>query len=168
MFNLRITSIIHESIVDGPGLRYVVFTQGCKHNCKGCHNPDTHSFDKGYFLNIENIITDMKRNPLLDGLTLSGGEPFEQALVSGELARVAKDVGYNIISYTGYEYEYLLTNSNNNNSYINLLKNTDILIDGKFDINKRSLSLKFRGSTNQRVIDVQKSIKNGRVIEYIF
>lgn len=90
---IRIAGIVNESIVDGPGIRLVVFTQGCSHNCKGCHNPHTHSYTGGTLVKISDILEKMKKNPLLDGLTISGGEPFDQANTVGILAYSAKKMG---------------------------------------------------------------------------
>lgn len=162
---IRIAGIINESIVDGPGIRLVVFAQGCKHKCLGCHNPHTHDFMGGKFVTIDSIIDLMKDNPLLDGITLSGGEPFEQAEALGELAEKAKQLGYNVISYTGYTFEYLIQNKDNKKGYERLLKNIDILIDGRFEMERRNLMLKFRGSENQRIIDVKKSLNECRIEE---
>lgn len=143
---LRIAGIVEESIVDGPGIRFVVFTQGCKHNCPGCHNPHTHSFDGGEIIEIDSIIDSIKGNPLLSGVTLSGGEPFEQAKPLTELSKKVRELGYNIISYTGYTYEYIIENSSEANGWMELLKEIDILIDGRFEIEKKSLNLKYRGN----------------------
>lgn len=153
---LRVAGIIEESIVDGPGIRLVVFTQGCKHNCIGCHNPETHSFTGGKLIDIDSIVHMVKSNPLLDGITLSGGEPFEQVKECAILAKKVKELGLSVITYTGYTFEEILKDRN----LRELLIYTDILIDGKFDIRKKSLILKFRGSTNQRIIDVKKYLGN--------
>ena len=152
MDKIRIAGIEEESIVDGPGIRLVVFTQGCKHKCVGCHNPSTHSFNGGSLIEVDNIVKMVKENPLLDGITLSGGEPFEQALECSILARKVKSLGLNVVTYTGYTFEQILKNK----KFRELLLQTDILIDGKFDISKKSMMLQFRGSTNQRIIDVKK------------
>lgn len=146
-----------ESIVDGPGIRFVVFAQGCRHNCLGCHNPDTHPFDGGEIINIALIVEQMKKNPLLDGITLSGGEPFEQAEALAELAVEAKKMGLNVMTYTGYTYEHLEANGGRRKDWAKLLEATDILVDGRFELEKRSLLLKFRGSENQRIIDMKKT-----------
>ncbi|NLY85122.1 MAG: anaerobic ribonucleoside-triphosphate reductase activating protein [Tissierellia bacterium] len=153
---LRVAGIIEESIVDGPGIRLVVFTQGCKHNCIGCHNPETHSFTGGKLIDIDSIVHMVKSNPLLDGITLSGGEPFEQVKECAILAKKVKELGLSVVTYTGYTFEEILKDRN----LRELLIYTDILIDGKFDIRKKSLILKFRGSTNQRIIDVKKYLGN--------
>lgn len=128
---LRIAGIIKESIADGPGIRMVVFAQGCKHKCPGCHNPETHSFDGGTLVTVESVIEQAKRNPLLDGITFSGGEPFEQADVFAVLAREAKKLDLNIMTYTGYTYEYILANSPKHKGWVELLDETDILEIGR-------------------------------------
>lgn len=151
---LRISGIVEESIVDGPGIRLTVFTQGCSHNCAGCHNPGTHDYHGGVEIQIDEILNMVKENPLLDGITLSGGEPFDQAASCTVLSRKVKEMGLNVVIYTGYQYEDLLKSK----SHRDLLLQGDILIDGKFDIRKMDLTLPFRGSTNQRIIDVNKSL----------
>lgn len=152
---IRIAGIVDESIVDGPGIRLVVFTQGCSHNCKGCHNPHTHSYTGGTLVKIRDIIDKMKKNPLLDGLTISGGEPFDQAKASGILAYCAKRLGYDVRTYTGYMYEELLERSKKDLACKTLLENTDVLVDGEFDESKKDVNLRFKGSTNQREIILQ-------------
>lgn len=164
MKKIRIAGIVEESVVDGPGIRYVVFTQGCKHNCPGCHNPETHSFNGGEEKSIEEIISEIKENPLLTGVTFSGGEPFEQAEELAKLAVEIKKLGLDILVYSGYTFEKIMRLSKQRRGWAHLLQLTDILIDGPFIISKRSLDLKFRGSSNQRIIDVQKSLKEGRVV----
>lgn len=161
---LRISGIIKESIVDGPGIRYVVFTQGCLHNCEGCHNPQTHDLDGGYFIDIDDILTEVKKNPLLDGLTFSGGEPFLQSEALSFLGKAAKADGLNIITYSGYTFEQLVELSKKKPDVSSLLQVTDILIDGRFELAQKDLLLKFRGSKNQRPIDVQQSLKQGEVV----
>lgn len=155
---LRIAGIIKESIVDGPGIRLVVFTQGCRHHCPGCHNPNSHSFEGGTLVDISFVLQQITSNPLLDGVTLSGGEPFEQAEILAELAREIKNLGLNIMTYTGYKFEYLLAHSDTHPGWAELLDQTDILVDGRFDMEKKNLLLRFRGSENQRIIDVRKSL----------
>ena len=152
MAKIRIAGIVEESIVDGPGIRMVVFTQGCKHNCKGCHNPESHSFTGGYLMDIEEILEEIKANPLLDGITLSGGEPFEQWDVCSELAKGVKELGLNVVTYTGYSFEEILKVD----GFRKLLLQTDTLIDGKYEEEEKSLLLQFRGSKNQRIIDVKR------------
>lgn len=161
---VRVAGIVQESIVDGPGIRFVIFTQGCRHNCQGCHNMHTHSFNNGKLISIESIISKVKENPLLDGVTLSGGEPFEQANVLSSLSMELKKLGHNIITYSGYTYEYLVENSEKMKGWTELLQHTDILIDGRFEIEKINLNLRFRGSENQRAIDVRKTELNKKII----
>lgn len=153
---IRIAGIVDESIVDGPGIRFVVFTQGCSHNCKGCHNPKTHSYSGGALVKVSDVIDRMRKNPLIDGLTISGGEPFDQANMVSILAHSAKRLGYSVWTYTGYLYEDILKKSKTDLGYKTLLENTDVLVDGEFDESKKDCNLRFKGSTNQREIDISK------------
>lgn len=162
---LRLSGVIKNSIVDGPGFRLTVFCQGCPHHCKGCHNEKTWSFESGFDASIEKIIDVAKKQPLLQGLTFSGGEPFCQAEAFAQLGKLAHENGYNVVTYTGYTFEKLLENSENNPHWKSLLEQTDYLIDGKFILEEKSLMLKFRGSKNQRIIDVKKSLISGSVVE---
>lgn len=164
---LRIAGVIKESTVDGPGFRYVVFTQGCPHACEGCHNPETHDYYGGKLVNIHEIAKDVKKNPLLSGVTISGGDPFVQA---GQVAKLLDllDKKLSIMVYTGFTYEYLLKNSNNDNKYMELLSRTDILMDGKFVKDLMNENLLFRGSSNQRAIDVKKSLQENKIIIHEF
>ena len=157
---IRIAGTVNDSVVDGPGIRYTVFFQGCHHNCFGCHNPQTHSVDGGYEIDTDEIIKEIKNNPLLDGITLSGGEPLLQIEGASELARICKENGLNVICYTGFTYEKIFGIKNIDL----LLPHVDYLIDGKFENNLRDLSLRYRGSKNQRIIDVQKSLKQDSAI----
>ena len=163
---LRLFGEIKESITDGPGLRYTIFAQGCPHYCTGCHNPESHSFTEGYLVNEEKVIGEILQNPLLDGITLSGGEPFMQACELAAVAAAVKEKGLSVIVYSGYTFEELLALSGERKGYRSLLENTDILIDGRFDIQKKSMNLRFRGSSNQRAIDVVTSLKTGCVTLY--
>ena len=148
---LRLSGIVDESIVDGPGLRYVLFTQGCPHHCKGCHNPQTHSFEGGFLLSAEAALAQMAENPLLSGITLSGGEPFEQAEALCAVAEGARAMGKNVMTYTGYVFEALL--ARNDPWTDRLLELTDVLVDGPYVEALRDLDLQFRGSSNQRLLD---------------
>lgn len=152
--SIRINSIIEESIVDGPGLRYVVFTQGCPHHCPGCHNPQTHNFAAGELRQIESIITDIAENPLLSGVTLSGGEPFAQAEACTELARQVHALGKDVLTYSGYTLEQLQHKAKTDAWIAALLTETDTLIDGPYIEELRDLTLRFRGSSNQRIIQL--------------
>lgn len=163
---LRIASpITTDSIVDGPGLRAVVWTQGCQHNCRGCHNPKTHSLVGGFEVDTKDIIEEIKSLKLHKGITLSGGEPFLQPEALEEIARESKNIGLDVWAYTGFTFEELL--KNNNPFYLknlSLLNNIDVLVDGKFIENKRDINLKFRGSSNQRIIDVKRSLESEKII----
>lgn len=159
---LKISNIINDSIVDGKGIRMTIFTQGCFHHCPECHNPQTHSLENGTTVDISDIIHMAVKNPLLDGITLSGGDPFIQAQACSELAKEAHKIGLNVWTYTGYTYEELL--SSNNRHWKELLYQTDILVDGRFEKSKRSLELVFKGSSNQRIIDVGRSITENKLI----
>ena len=162
---VRIAGLIQDSIVDGPGLRFVVFTQGCQKRCEGCHNSGTWCLDEGTEMTVGEIIKDMLENPLTNGLTLSGGEPFLQAADCVKIASAAREKGLNVWAYTGYTFEELLIRAQSDHSTKELLSLTDVLIDGPFILAQRALSLKWRGSKNQRAIDTQKSIAAGKAIE---
>lgn len=162
---LRISGVIDDSIVDGPGIRLTIFTQGCPHRCEGCHNPQTHDFDGGEDVTLESLLEKVKGNPLLDGVTFSGGEPFCQAKQLYELGLEIKKAGLNVVTYTGYLYEYLTEHANTDNYYGELLSVTDYLVDGPFILSKRDILLKFKGSSNQRIIDVKKSLTEKKVVE---
>lgn len=165
---IRIAGIVEESIVDGPGIRFVIFTQGCPHGCKGCHNPQTHDFNSGKGVNIDEIVNKIKEDPLLKGVTLSGGEPFMQAGKLAKLIDKLSDTKLDIITYTGFKYEEIIKNANDENKFYKLLDRTDILIDGKFEEDKKDENLMYRGSSNQRAIDVELSRKSGKIIEHEF
>lgn len=159
---IRISGIVKNSIVDGPGIRYVVFGQGCPHKCEGCHNPDTHDFFGGSLVDISDIAEEIKKDPLLDGVTFSGGEPFVQAK---EFARLAELLpGYNIICYTGYTFEELYSSGLHETARV-LLDKIDVLVDGRFEKSGQSFELKFKGSGNQRAINAKESVKIGKAIE---
>ena len=162
---IRISGTINDSIVDGPGIRLTIFTQGCPHHCEGCHNPQTHDFDGGEDVTLESLLEKIKGNPLLDGVTFSGGEPFCQAKQLYELGLEVKKVGMNVVTYTGYLFEYLTEHADTDNYYMELLSVTDYLVDGPFVLDKRDILLKFRGSSNQRIIDVKKSLAEKKVVE---
>jgi anaerobic ribonucleoside-triphosphate reductase activating protein len=158
---LQIANTISDSIVDGPGLRFTVFTQGCPHHCPGCHNPETHDPRGGHAASPAELGAELSRNPLLDGLTLSGGEPFLQAADCAALARFAREHGLTVWTYTGYRYETLV--SAHRPDWDALLSATDVLVDGAFDENRQSHTLRFRGSGNQRLIDLAQTRKSGAI-----
>ncbi|NLW19844.1 MAG: anaerobic ribonucleoside-triphosphate reductase activating protein [Clostridiales bacterium] len=159
--DIRVNGIVQDSIVDGPGLRLAVFVQGCSHRCPGCHNPDTHDPTGGQAMDTAQIISQLAENPLLDGLTLSGGEPFEQPAACLALAEAARARGLNVWAYSGYPYEALLGMGE---TVQQLLRACDVLVDGPFVLSQRSLELDFRGSANQRLIDLVQTRRQGRVV----
>jgi anaerobic ribonucleoside-triphosphate reductase activating protein len=151
---MRIAGIVPESITDGPGMRYVVFTQGCFHRCPGCHNPATHDPAGGYEISpgalAAAFLREAAENPLLFGLTISGGEPFLQAREILPLARAAREIGLNLWIYTGYTIEEIASSGDAGRK--DLLKMADALVDGRFDERLRTLEESFVGSKNQRII----------------
>ena len=149
---LNIHSVIQESIVDGPGIRMTVFVQGCPHHCPGCHNPQTHDFKGGHLIDVSSLFEQYKENPLLRGITFSGGEPFCQARPLAALGEMVKNHGGTVITYTGYLYEDLLRISSQDSAIADLLAVTDWLIDGPYIESLRSLELNYRGSSNQRIL----------------
>ncbi len=160
---MRIAGLVQDSIVDGPGLRFAVFTQGCGHQCPGCHNPDTHDPSGGMEMAVGDIVAAMASNPLTDGVTLTGGEPFQQAADAAAIAEAAKAAGLNVWTYTGWTFEQLRVMDDP--AVQKLLSLTDVLVDGPFVQARRTLSLRWRGSTNQRLIDVAESLKQGKAVE---
>lgn len=161
---LRIAGIEKESVVDGPGLRFVIFTQGCPHRCPGCHNPDTHDPEGGKVMNTDEILGMIAQTRLIRGVTFSGGEPFLQADVLAELAGKIKAMGLDVVTYTGFTYEQLMGRSVQSSGIRQLLAQTDILVDGPYRMAERDLGLAFRGSRNQRLIDVLPSLALGRAV----
>ena len=155
--NMRIAGIVNDSIVDGPGLRLAIFAQGCPHHCPGCHNPESHDFAGGSDMDTEKIIARMDANPLLDGITLTGGEPFEQPAACRILADAAHARGLNVWAYSGYTFEQLCAVPEKRR----LLEACDVLVDGPFLLAERSLDLRFRGSKNQRVLKVAELLAGG-------
>lgn len=156
----RGSGLVNDSIVDGPGFRFAVFTQGCPHNCEGCHNPQTHDPKGGYDIDTDAVLAQIKANPLLDGITLTGGEPFMQATELLPLAKAVKEQGLSVLAYSGFTFEELLVKPD----CVALLSYCDILIDGRFELKGRSLELRFRGSVNQRILDVQQSLAAGKAV----
>ena len=162
MAKLKISGVVNDSIVDGPGLRLSIFTQGCPHNCPGCHNPQTHPFKGGKTYSLRKFKKTILNNPLLYGVTFSGGDPFSQAKALIPFAKFTKERGLELACYTGFLFEQLISGEV---AYAKeLLQYIDILIDGKFVISQKSLNLRFKGSKNQRTIDVQASLKEDKAI----
>jgi len=165
---LRIAGFNAESVVDGPGLRFVIYAQGCPHRCPGCHNPETWDAQGGHEVTLDDLWARVEKNPLLRGITFSGGEPFMQARVCAILAARARAAGLDVVTYTGYTWEQLLVMAEDDPDVRALLTLSDYLIDGPYLAAQRSLSLPFRGSRNQRIIDVASSRAAGRVVELDF
>lgn len=169
---IRIASLLEDSIVDGEGLRLVVFAQGCLHACPGCHNPSSHPLEDGYLIDEEEIVDRLLANPLLSGITLSGGEPFLQVEAFTSLCKAIEkvkeelDPEFTIMAYTGYTLEELLAEGNAER-YLPLLEQIDILVDGRFILTQKSLELKFRGSKNQRIIDLKGSLRTNAIVPYL-
>ncbi|SEV84090.1 anaerobic ribonucleoside-triphosphate reductase activating protein [[Clostridium] fimetarium] len=159
---LNLAGLVDDSIVDGPGIRLTVFCQGCSHHCEGCHNPDTWEFCGGTEMEEQQIVQMAKANPLVKGVTFSGGEPFDQAAGFAKLAKLLKKEGYEVASYSGYTFEQLV---NGTKEQKDLLQNIDVLIDGPFILGLRNLSLIYRGSSNQRILDAKESLLQGEAIE---
>ena len=163
---LRLAGIVNESVVDGPGLRMVVFVQGCPHHCPGCHNPNSHDPLGGYESSTDAVIAALPDGKLVRGITLSGGEPFAQSASLVEVAEAAKNKKLSVVTYTGYQFEKLLEMGRQTPAILKLLELTDILVDGPFEQDRKDLELAFRGSANQRLIDAPASLKSGQVIEW--
>ncbi len=160
---MRIANTVGDSIVDGPGLRYVVFVQGCPHHCPGCHNPHTHDPAGGREVDPVSLFPAFD-DPLLDGLTLSGGEPLEQPESCAVLAREAKRRNLSVWVYTGYTFEYLLNEADP--ARMALLESADVLVDGPFLLAERSLDVPWRGSRNQRLLDLPRSLAAGKAVPW--
>ncbi|MBR5228908.1 MAG: anaerobic ribonucleoside-triphosphate reductase activating protein [Firmicutes bacterium] len=168
---LRLSGVIDESVVDGPGMRYVLFVQGCPHKCPGCHNPQTHDFEGGTLISVEEALERIRAtldsDSLIDGMTISGGEPMSQAAALVPIADEAKARGLDLMIYSGYTYEKLLEMSSEDKAIGHLLEVADKLVDGPFVMAQRDLTLEFRGSRNQRFIDLVKTRKTGKVTPFI-
>lgn len=160
---VRIAGVVRESIVDGNGIRFVVFTQGCPHQCKGCHNPQSHDMEGGYLCQISRIMTEIEKDPLLSGVTFSGGEPFLQPEPLAALAKEIKSRKLGLIIYTGFLMEELLERGKETPAVMELISQADIIVDGRYEEQQRDLNLLFRGSKNQRVIDVPKTLQSGKI-----
>jgi anaerobic ribonucleoside-triphosphate reductase activating protein len=162
---MRIAGTVQDSIVDGPGFRFVLFTQGCPHHCEGCQNPQTHDPAGGTEVSTDEIVRQLLSNPLTDGITFSGGEPFEQAADCAVIARQARDQGLNVWTYSGYTFEQLAEKMKKDPGTEELLKLTDVLVDGRFVLAEKSFDVPWRGSRNQRLIDVPRSLTAGKAVE---
>lgn len=165
--DIRISGTVSESIVDGPGFRYVVFVQGCPHNCPGCHNPQTHDFGGGKVVDTDELFRECVDDPLNKGVTFSGGEPFSQAKELYELGKRFKERGYSLWCYTGWTMKELWKMAESEYYVGKLLSIIDVLVDGRFIEERKSLSLPFRGSENQRLIDMKATLEENMVIEFV-
>ncbi len=161
MTTFNIAAIINDSVVDGPGLRVTIFSQGCPHSCPGCHNPQSHSFDPNITICVEDVYKSIKSNFLCKGVTFSGGEPFCQAKAFYQLAKLLREDGYEIACYSGYRYEEIVVADSMQQA---LLAQIDVLIDGRYVESERNLDLLYKGSANQRIIDVQNSLTTGEIV----
>lgn len=161
---IRLSGIAYESLVNGPGMRRVFFAQGCTHNCEGCFNPETHSFSGGEEKNMDELIEDVLKNKMIKGVTFSGGDPIEQADKFSYMAKKFKDYGLNIWCYTGYTFEELLERMKKDSGVRELLENIDVLVDGRFQLDNKKDGLRFRGSSNQRIINVKDTLYKGKII----
>ena len=157
---IRIAGAVQESIVDGPGIRYVIFTQGCPFHCKGCHNPQAQSLSGGMDVKLRVLYDEFINNPLIKGVTFSGGEPFIQTGPLVILAKILRNKGYSIWSYSGYVYEKIIDDPIRRR----LLEQLDVLVDGPFILSQKSMDIDFRGSKNQRIINVQESLLRNKVV----
>ena len=163
---LRLAGVIKESIVDGPGLRFTVFVQGCPHHCPGCHNPQTHDFSGGFDCDVEKLVAEVQKNPLLQGVTFSGGEPFCQCEALYRLATKIKSLGLDLYIYSGYTYEQILQLEDP--FARKLLEQCDVLMDGPFLLELRTLDAPSRGSKNQRALDVAATLAGEEIILHDF
>ena len=166
MTKISIADIYLESIVDGVGLRRVLFGAGCSHECKGCHNPQSWDINYGAWVSVQEVFEQLNiaHNPLLQGVTFSGGDPMYQPVAFCELARMIKAIpDLDIWCYTGYQFEDLIRKRDDKYELLTLV---DVLVDGRYVHELRDLTLAFRGSSNQRIIDVQESLKHGTAIDY--
>lgn len=163
--NIRLAGIIFESLTNGKGLRKIFFSKGCKHNCKNCHNESMNSFDGGELLDIDFLVNSVLDTPYLKGVTFSGGDPFYQAKAFAEFSTKLKKHNINIWCYTGFTYEELIKLSEKDDGIYNLLHHIDVLVDGPYIEKLNDGSTRYRGSKNQRIIDVVNSLKENRIID---
>ncbi len=157
---LKLAGIVDCSVVDGPGVRVVVFAQGCPHECPGCHNAHTWDFAGGRRHTVEEIVDIVKQNPMCKGVTFSGGEPFCQPAAFSVLARELKSQNYEVAAYSGYTFEQIARDGDMSE----LLQELDVLVDGRYIIDRHTLSAPFIGSENQRIIDVKSSLITGEPV----
>lgn len=160
---IKVAGIVNDSITDGPGLRLTLFVQGCSRNCPDCHNQSALPMVGGTLYTAQEIMEKVKKNPMLSGVTFSGGEPMLQAAALLPLAHLIRDADLDLAIYTGYTFEELFEQGDS--SAMKLLSMASTLIDGPFEPEKRSLSLNFRGSSNQRILNLKESLNQGKAVE---
>lgn len=163
---LNLAGELQDSLANGPGLRYIIFTQGCNHKCPGCHNKHTWSYGNNKLISIDDLLIAIKSKPLIAGITISGGEPFDQAKYLFELVtKVKKETNLDVLVYTGYTYETLnglgLLVCEDAQYKYKLLNSIDILIDGKYKEELKEGAMRYAGSTNQRML----YLKGGKIID---
>ena len=163
---MRVAGIEPESIVDGPGIRFTVFAQGCPLKCPGCQNPGTWAPCGGQEIDVEEIITAMGLSVLASGLTLSGGEASRQPGDCARLARAAHEMRWDVWAWSGFTMDALLRQARHNPELAEMLDQVDVLVDGPFQLARRTLTLPWRGSGNQRIIDLPATLREGRVVEW--
>lgn len=161
---IRLAGITPESVVDGTGIRFVIWAQGCRHRCGDCHSPSTWDLDGGQLHDTDDILKDIKSNKLLKGVTLSGGDPLEQAEKFAYIAKKVREWGMDVWCYTGYTFEFILEHMDTKEGWKELMENVDVLVDGRFEKDKKDMRLLFKGSKNQRIIDLPRSIDSGAVV----
>ena len=160
---MKILDIVQDTIVDGQGIRSAIYFSKCEHRCVGCHNPQSWNIHNGIEMSLKEVLTRIANNKLIKGVTLTGGDPMFQPKEASLLAKNLKELNYNIWVYTGFTWEEITNGDDEDRK--ELLKYIDVLVDGKFEIDKKDLSLSFRGSSNQRLLLVQESLKQGKPIE---
>ena len=161
---IRLAGIAENSLVNGKGLRKVFFSQGCSHHCEGCFNQHTWEFAGGRMFDMDELVQKVKDEPFLDGVTFSGGDPFQQADKFAYLAKKLHEANINIWAYTGYTFEELMKLAQTNPHIKQMINNVDVIVDGRFMKDKMTENLKYCGSSNQRVIDVKSSLNENKII----
>jgi anaerobic ribonucleoside-triphosphate reductase activating protein len=163
---MHLAGIVEHSLVDGPGVRFCIFFQGCIHGCPGCQNPDTWDLNAGIITKVDLVIEKMKGTRYLDGVTLSGGDPLLQSEAVIDIAKAAKEMGLDVWVYTGWTFEEIMGNKAGETAK-KALEVIDVLVDGRFDLSLKSSECIYRGSTNQRLVDLKKSLETGEVVEFL-
>ena len=156
---IHVQNIMHSSAVDGTGFRDVLFVNYCPHKCEGCHNPQTWDYENGKDMTVKEVFDSLTESSITN-VTFSGGEPFCQPKALVTLAKMLKEVGKTIWAYSGFTFEKLMENKDTKE----LLELCDVLVDGKFVKAEAKLNMRFKGSENQRIIDVKKSLLQGEIV----